>query len=307
MGTTLENHLADYLRARRALGWDLSHTEKLTGWFLAWLAERGKDAFTAQDLADWASSRAEGGARRAALVTAVNPFARYLRAFGVQAEPLAPRLAGRAGRRPDQRLLAAEEIHALGAAAQAVFPNEFKAATLKTMVGLGAATGMRIGEVIALDEADLDPGAQLLVIRHAKDGKERLNPLTASTTTALGAYLDLPARRKAQAKTGCPGFFLSVAGTRLFSSNVHTALQAMLKAARIGPEGQARPKWHSFRHGFATRSLEDAYQRGQDPADVLWPIATWLGHADPESSYYYLTASPALVSQAALKLEEAAT
>jgi integrase len=300
---SLDEHLGDYLRARRALGWDLSHTEKAAGWFLAWLAGRGKDGFAAQDLADWACGRAEGGARRAALATAVNPFARYLRALGVQAEPLAPKLVGRAGPRPDQRLLTAEEIRALGASAAGLFPNELRAATMKTMVGLGAATGMRIGEAVGLDEADLDPAARLLTIRRAKDGKERLNPLTESTTAALGAYLSLPARRKAQARTGCPAFFLSTAGTRLFCSSAHSALRLMFGAAGIGPDGRARPRWHSFRHGFATRSLEDAYRRGQDPADVLWPIATWLGHADPESSYYYLTASPALLGEAARKLE----
>jgi integrase len=304
MRQSLQDCLADYLAQRRRLGWDLSHTERAAGKLISWLAGQGKSGFTAQDLAEWAEASAESGARRAALVAAVNPFARYAAAMGAQAAPLAPRLVGRARPRPDQRLLSADEIRALGHAAEA-FPNPFKAATMRTLVGLGAVTGMRIGEVIGLDEADLDPDERVLAIRCAKDGKERLNPLTESTTTALGAYLALPARLKAKTRTGCPAFFLSVAGTRLWRSNVESALRAMFKTAGIHPEGNARPRWHSFRHGLATRSLEDAYRDGKDTADVLWPIATWLGHADPESSYYYLTASPVLLAQALRKLEQA--
>ncbi|MDR2381838.1 MAG: tyrosine-type recombinase/integrase [Bifidobacteriaceae bacterium] len=248
MRRSLEEHLADYLAARRRLGWDLSHTERAAGRFIAWLADRGLAAFTAQHLAGWAEASAESGARRAALVAAVNPFARYARAMGVEAAPVAPRLVGRALPRPDQRLLTADEIRALGQAAAGVFPNPFKAATMKTLVGLGAVTGMRIGEAIGLDEADLDPEQRLLAIRRAKSGKERINPLADSTVTALGAYLALPARLKAQAKTGCPALFLSVAGTRLWRSNAESAIRMMLEAAGIGPDGNARPRWHSFRY-----------------------------------------------------------
>jgi integrase len=305
MGASLEDHLAGYLAQRRRLGWDLSHTERAAGRFIAWLAGRGLAGFTAQHLAEWAEAAAESGARRAALVAAVNPFARYARAMGAQAAPLAPRLAGRALPRPDQRLLTADEIRALGRAAAEVFPNPFKAATMKTLVGLGEVTGMRIGEAIGLDEGDFDPDQRLLAVKHAKSGKERLNPLAASTVAALGAYLALPARVKAQAKTGCPALFLSVAGTRLWRSNIHTALRMMFEAANIHPDGNARPRWHSMRHSFATRSLEDAYRDGKDAADALWPIATWLGHADPESSYYYLTASPVLLAESDRRLEEA--
>jgi integrase len=248
MAASLEDHLAEYLRRRRALGWDLSHTERAAGKFIAWLAGRGLAGFTARDLAEWAEASAESGARRAALVAAVNPFARYAQAMGVQAAPLAPRMVGRAHQRPDQRLLEDQEIRALGRAAGEVFPNPFKAATMKTLVGLGAATGMRIGEAIGLDEADFDPGERLLVIRHAKSGKERLNPLADSTVAALGAYLASPARVKAKAKTSCPALFLSVAGTRLQRSNAESAIRMMLKTADIRPDGNARPRWHSMRY-----------------------------------------------------------
>ena len=49
-------------------------------------------------------------------------------------------------------------------------------------------TGMRGGEVVALDDKDFDPGRGVLLVRHAKLGKHRLLPLHATTVTALQAY-----------------------------------------------------------------------------------------------------------------------
>src|SRR5205807_2182473 len=51
--------------------------------------------------------------------------------------------------------------------------------TIKTLIGVMAVTGMRGGEVVALDDEDFDDSRGLLLVRHAKLGRHRLLPLHA--------------------------------------------------------------------------------------------------------------------------------
>ena len=47
----------------------------------------------------------------------------------------------------------------------------------------------------------------------------------------------------------------------------------------------------------------DSYRAGGDPAARLAQLATYLGHADPGASYWYLSAAPELLALAAARLE----
>ena len=51
--------------------------------------------------------------------------------------------------------------------------------------------------------------------------------------------------------------------------------------------GTRRPRVHDLRHRFATRSLE-ALDAAQDPTRHMLALATYLGHVDPVSTYWYL-------------------
>jgi integrase len=63
-----------------------------------------------------------------------------------------------------------------------------------------------------------------------------------------------------------------------------------------------RPRLHDLRHRFAVTTMIDAYQHGGDPAATLPLLATWLGHADPNDTYWYLTATAELMAAAADRL-----
>ncbi|HXL43170.1 MAG TPA: tyrosine-type recombinase/integrase, partial [Gaiellaceae bacterium] len=101
----------------------------------------------------------------------------------------AVRLAGRP-HRATPFLYADEEIAALFAAADTLrFP--LRVATYRTLIGLLAVTGLRVGEAIRLDRGDLDLKHELLVVRNSKFGKSREVPLHPSTIRALRDYLHL--------------------------------------------------------------------------------------------------------------------
>ena len=54
-------------------------------------------------------------------------------------------------------------------------------------------------------------------------------------------------------------------------------------------------------------SLLDAYRRGDDPAVIVPILSTWLGHARPEDTYWYLTGTAELLAAATDRLEHRAS
>lgn len=63
-----------------------------------------------------------------------------------------------------------------------------------------------------------------------------------------------------------------------------------------------RPRLHDLRHTFAVNTMLDAYRdERSDPAATLALLSTWLGHADPTDTYWYLTGTPELMAAAAAR------
>lgn len=85
-------------------------------------------------------------------------------------------------------LYSAADVEALMAEAGRAIPSRFRAATVRTVIGLLAATGMRIGEAIRLGRSDIDWTAGTLTVKASKFNKSRLLPLEATTVAALAEY-----------------------------------------------------------------------------------------------------------------------
>jgi integrase/recombinase XerD len=58
---------------------------------------------------------------------------------------------------------------------------------------------------------------------------------------------------------------------------------------------------HDLRHSFAVNTLIRWYRTGVDVEARLPALSTWLGHVDPQNTYWYLQASPQLLALAAEK------
>jgi integrase len=160
---------------------------------------------------------------------------------------------------------------------------------------------MRVGEAIALDRGDLDAAAGVLTITSSKFGKSRQLPLHPSVVQALTSYAQL--RDRDLPRPASPAFFVSLAGTRLIYSNVHRTFHQLTKTAGLQPQAACRPRIHDLRHTFAVSTLTSWYADGGDVAARLPLLSTWLGHADPAGTYWYLTATPELLALAAARLQ----
>lgn len=302
--TTLEQQAADYLRIRRALGFKLERAEKLLAQYLAYLDTTGHDHMTVENALAWATLPAAGGGNWwAQRLSVVRCFGGYLHALDPAHEiPPADVLARRV-RRSVPFLYTEQEISALMAASDRL-RGWLRQTTYRTLIGLLAVTGMRVGEAIRLDRPDLDLGAGVVTVRDSKFGKSRELPLHATTVTALREYLRI--RDEHQHGSVSDALLISPAGTRLIYCNVHATFRQLRADAGLTARSSAcRPRVHDLRHRFAVQTLLDWYRGGVDVQATLPLLSTYLGHTHPRHTFWYLQAAPELMAIAAERLEAA--
>src|SRR5262249_15785814 len=154
-----------------------------------------------------------------------------------------------------------------------------RAATYRTLLGLLAVTGMRVGEAIALDDRDFDQRRGVLLIHKTKFDKSREVPLHDSTAHVLAAY-QRQRGRLVRRRDGS-SLFVPTAGSRLFYQNVHETFLQLVYAAGLGDRRPRRPTIHDLRHSFAIRTVLDWYRDEVDVEARLPLLSTYLGHIGP--------------------------
>lgn len=299
----LDQSLADYLTIRRALGYKLERAGKLLAQFIAYLEEVGAETVTIEHAIAWATLPANGDSTWwAARLSVVRRFAGYLHTIDSRTELLpADLLIGPRSRRITPFLYSDTEVTALIDAAD-ILRGPLRTLTYRTLIGLLAVTGMRIGEAIRLDRSDVDRDLETLTVRDSKFGKSRELPLHPSTFAALRDYL---ARRdRLFGAPTSPAVFISTAGTRLLYCGFHWTFQKLVAHAGLTPRSAAcRPRPHDLRHTFAVQTVLDAYRSELDVDRQLSLLCTYLGHVDPGATYWYLSAAPELLALAGDRLQ----
>lgn len=213
--SALEQALADYLRLRHSLGHELAEAGRLLPGLVAYLDARGLPRVTIEAALAWAQQAPKSPAGRATTVgprrmTAARGFARYL--SGIDAITEVPPLGLMPRRAPWRRpfIYSVADIDALLEAGRRTIVSPLRAATYQALIGLLAASGLRIGEAIKLDRSDLDRAQGVLLIRESKFGAYRCSiraffaatagPSGPSTFQALKA--DAPARSRTRRPRG---------------------------------------------------------------------------------------------------------
>jgi integrase len=233
-------------------------------------------------------------------MTAVRGFARYL--TGIDPATQVPPLGLLPGRRhwTTPFLYTAHDIDTLLREARRL-NSPLRAGTYETLFGLLAVTGMRVGEAIKLDRADVDFDDGVVWIRESKFGKSRLVPVDSSTVRALRRYDER--RGEFRVQPGNDSFLVSLTGRRLIYVSVDQVFRQLRDQGQIGKDSSIRPVIHGLRHTFAVTTLIGWYRDGLDVAARLPWLSTYLGHRDPRSTYWYLSAAPELLAIAADRLE----
>ncbi len=291
--TTLRRRVREYLALRRGLGFKLIEDERLLLQFVDYMEEQGAVTITTELALGWAKkpshTRPRWSAKR---LQTVRVFAEHMRAIEPSTEVPPRDLLPALSHRATPCVYSERDVARLLAATSALSPR-LRARTYSTLFALLAVTGMRVGEAVALDEDDVDWRHGTIHVRRSKFGKSRLIPVEDSTITGLHEYERF--RKEADVKPRVPAFFLSTRGTRLIYKNVHRTFLQLVIAAGLNP----RPRIHDLRHTFAVRTLIDWYRAELDVDALLPRLSTYLGHVDPTSTYWYLSASPELLELAA--------
>jgi integrase/recombinase XerD len=301
--SSLREAAEDYLRMRRALGYKL----ELAGWhlgkFVTYLEQTGATTVTIDNALMWATSAGTDPSYWAHRLSIVRQFARHLQTIDPACEVPPAQLLPYRAPRAIPYLYEPEEIRALMRAAGALQPP-LLAANYQTLIGLLAATGIRLGEAVRLDRDDVDVRHGLLRILNSKFGKSREVVVHPTTMRALEEYERIRDRRFPRPR--CEAFLVSLRGSRLLKKCIHHMFPRLVQAAGLEPRSaKCRPRPHDLRHAFAVRTLLEWYRDGVDVQARLPLLSTYMGHVNPASTFWYLTAAPELLQLVADRLDPA--
>ena len=295
--TFLRRALRDYLSIRRALGYKLVREGMWLPDFVSFLKQHGSTSITTKLALQWATQSKGSWTHR---LTMVRGFAYYVRTIDLKTEVPPANILPHKIKRIAPYIYSAADIQALLQACDGLH-GEMTRATYRTLLGLLAITGMRIGEAIHLDCADIHERDNFITIRLGKFGKSREVPVHSTTMEALKIYAETRDRIIPRARS--KSFFVSCSGQRVIYQNVWTKFARLRIKAGLISLKHAPPRIHDLRHTFAVTTLQRWYEEGVDVEPRLPSLSTYLGHVSPSSTYWYLTGTPELLAIAADRLE----
>ncbi len=295
----LSQHVEDYLRLRRSLGFKLERAGRLLPQLVGYLEAAGAETITSELAISWARqpahTRPNHWAQRLAVVRG---FARYLQTIIPTTEVPPPGVFPARRYRPSPYLWSQGDICRLLEQARALHPP-LRAASYQALFGLLAVSGMRVGEAIGLQRDDVDLGTGVITIREAKFDRTRLVPLHPTATEALCRYV-------AERDRLCPSptsavFFVSSVGTAFNRSGVAKTLRQITTSMGIRT-ASVRPRAHDLRHSFAVDTLVRWHRSGMNINQHIAVLSIYLGHVSPADTYWYLSATPELMELTAERL-----
>ena len=299
---TMTDHVKDYVAHKKALGLSFKCQERVLMRYAAWADARGDRFVRVDSVLDWAGTAPSLGEAQKRL--------RILRALAVflhvgddgHEVPHRDALGRPQRHRPAPRIPSLEEIRKIMAQALSLPPaGSLTPLTFHAIIGLLACTGLRRSEATGLLLSDLGPDG--LLVRNAKNHRDRLVPLHESARRALDDYLLARRRRSGPADH----LFVLASGRPMHPHYLtQTFVRLARKAGVRGAAGEPGIRLHDLRHGFAVRALEGRISSSRrDVGRHMLALSTTLGHINVTDTYRYLEATPVLmrqVSQAAEKL-----
>lgn len=295
MRRTMSARAKAYLASRRALGYKLRIEGQMLQNFARYADRAGHRGPLTRSLAlRWATLPRDADrlymARR---LEVVRVFAKH-QAVIEPATEIPPRHAlGPAHRRNAPHLYSPTEVGQLLRRA-AHLPGRLRPLTYKTLLGLLACTGLRISEALALQISDVDLEHGVLTVRETKYHHTRLVPLHPTALPPLNHYV----RRRQKLFPCAQHFFVSDRGRRFAYTTVRTVFREL--ADGFVPNSNRRHvRLHDLRHTFACRVLLGWQRSKRGAVGRMTILSRYLGHQRVSDTYWYLSATPELLTEAA--------
>ena len=148
--------------------------------------------------------------------------------------------------------------------------------------------GFRIGELLQVRVGDIDFERGTVLLKNAKNKKQRLVPMHDSLSSMLCQYCTAM-----ELTQNCDTFLFPgrLPGQHLTHSAVSQCFMAILKATGIYQEPQPHTRGqclHNLRHLFAIKSFAQAEQAGRSAENSIPYLSVFLGHYDMDGTEKYL-------------------
>ena len=259
------------MQARRMSPATIDNYTRGVRYYLAWCGSHTKyEPLDRQTLQRWVTHILASGAEAATARTrqqAVRRFAAWLAQEGeVPADPFLGMKLPKVDVKVVERL-SEDELRLL---LKACAGKEMRDRRDEAMLRLMTETGMRAGELLALNVTDVDLARGLAVVRRGKGGKGRVVPFTPQTGAAIDRYVRV---RRHHRHAHSPALWLAeTCGTdRMSYPGLRKALLARAIAAGI-----AGFHIHKLRHTFASRWLGAGGSEGGLMAVAGWSDRSML-------------------------------
>jgi len=286
----------DYLVSRHAMGFELRGEGYQLRAFARFANQRhDAEALTLELLLGWVQAAvAPGPVTAARRVEVLRPFLKYCRQFDPGCPVIPMGFCGPGHRRLSPHIYTEAEVTALLATAGELKPDGLRPLTYVTLFGLLAATGMRLSEALRLERKDVNLDQPSLTVRETKFKKSRLVPIHVTTAKAVAAY-----QKATLAMPRHPGVetvFLTAEGLPIPKRTIHNTFDRLRRGLGwVARGGHTHPRIHDLRHTFICRALLRGQQDNQIDR-VADAISTYVGHAKVSDTYWYISATPELMS-----------
>ncbi len=176
--------------------------------------------------------------------------------------------------------------------------------TLRAILVLLYGAGLRVSEAVALTLDDVDLAAALITVRASKFNKTRLVPLGPDLNQLMVQY-EASRKEAGHSQSGTAPFFVLLQGGGVQIKLVQDTFRGLREYADVRRADGARyqPRLHDLRHCFAVHRLVSWYQQGADVQKLLPQLSTYLGHVNIAATQIYLTMTPELLHEAAVRFE----
>ena len=295
----LATQIQRFIDLRRLSGTDYSGQARLLSYFDHFLAEHAwcGTAITSQIIDDYQSSLVALAPRsRSNHFCVVRQLCEYLASTNPKSyvPESIKSLSSKTSYNPYIYTLG--EIQALMNATDRLTPTDsLRPQTCRTVLGLLYASGIRIGEALALNIQDFYTDEARLFIADGKFHKARWVPLAVTTCTAIASYI----QKRCQSELCTPGspLFINLRHQRLRHRSVSDDFHLLLKYIGITCTKETHPRLHDLRHTFAVSRLLGWYREGLDVNALLPALATYMGHVEIVSTQIYLQPTAELLKQ----------
>jgi len=206
------------------------------------------------------------------------------------------RLAPQTESRYTPYVFSQEEIRALLKAACHHEGRNFWPGLLRLIILTTYCTGLRLGEAVRLQSADVDLHEHLFHIRGSK-GRTRLVPFGADLAEAFRTYWpEREALLTAKGDRRSTAVFIGRYGRPVTLKGASACMRRMLRQLGLKESrGRRGPRPYDLRHAFAVHRLTAWYREGVNIHARLPWLSAYMGHVNVLGTEVYLHATPELL------------